>query len=833
IKFSYFQKKIYYGVKNCAKLNIIIVDVIIFIKYNTFYFIYPPRKHDFSHILPSSFLFIAESGKYHPVVVFVGAIYLGGGWSFSCKILYLDKFFLPMTTSKTNPSEHYKHFRKAIAFLFRKFWHICHVDCHGHFTLKQLRLPVLNETHTNSCTGPRLDGRGPLLKPRENIFSVRTSQPVDNIYVFKAKDGTFQKITNELQDNFHFVSLRDVERAMKVIVWFYSNSELIDQVIGDEDNVRDEDNDSSEESSEEESSENEKLNNVVQVEQPLSQIVRAVILGIGVCYFARLNERQAYCKYICRYFDHSCPLPGGALRMQNEIRRCQRGFLKDMKLAENIARNTALSENVFMMAICTELRIPLFVVGKPGSSKSLAKDVISTNMKAGNSQSELFKNLKQIHMQSYQCSPLSTPEGIVSTFRQCAKLQKDKDLNKFVSVVVLDEIGLAEDSPLMPLKTLHPLLEDGTATTVETGTTSDYHRVGFIGLSNWSLDPAKMNRGIMLSRGVPSENELCDSARGICSGNKDSGLDDIIIWGLCKGYFDVYDQQSKSKTLKNAQKDEFFGLRDFYSLVKMVYGFAVQAERQGDQLKETELEKSIRRNFSGLDDLDPMKIFCQQLQFQKLKRYVKYPSPECHPVNLIQESLGRTEDEGESRYLLVLTENYAALRLLQGKFHNHDPVVIFGSSFPKDQQYTQICRNINRIKVCMETGRMVILLNLESLYESLYDALNQHRRPDERTRKVVCRRHIHENKANVYKGHSLTQSADRVLYHTKSRVLFTIITEPEVNNCFSFGRHFENRLGDYRVIITSTAPNQRGEFSIITYGRREGGGRRGKLPRAP
>jgi hypothetical protein len=32
-----------------------------------------------------------------------------------------------------------------------------------------------------------------------------------------------------------------------------------------------------------------------------------------------------------------------------------------------------------------------------------------------------------------------------------------------------------------------------------------------------------------------------------------------------------------------------------------------------------------------------------------------------------------------------------------------------------------------------------------------------------------------------------------------------------------FGRHFENRLCDYRVIITSTATNQRGEFSIITY----------------
>jgi hypothetical protein len=29
----------------------------------------PPRKHDFSHILPSCLLFIAESHKYHPVVV--------------------------------------------------------------------------------------------------------------------------------------------------------------------------------------------------------------------------------------------------------------------------------------------------------------------------------------------------------------------------------------------------------------------------------------------------------------------------------------------------------------------------------------------------------------------------------------------------------------------------------------------------------------------------------------------------------------------------------------------------------------------------------------------
>ena len=85
-----------------------------------------------------------------------------------------------------------------------------------------------------------------------------------------------------------------------------------------------------------------------------------------------------------------------------------------------------------------------------------------------------------------------------------------------------------------------------------------------------------------------------------------------------------------------------------------------------------------------------------------------------------------------------------------------EPFVLFGSSFPKDKEYTQVCvcvcvraplltcsqymymyvyliylthsqvcRNINQIKICAETGRTVILFNLENLYESLYDLLNQ------------------------------------------------------------------------------------------------------------
>ena len=51
-----------------------------------------------------------------------------------------------------------------------------------------------------------------------------------------------------------------------------------------------------------------------------------------------------------------------------------------MKLGPNIARNAALRENVFMMVVCIQLRIPLFLVGKPGSSKSLAKSIIADSL---------------------------------------------------------------------------------------------------------------------------------------------------------------------------------------------------------------------------------------------------------------------------------------------------------------------------------------------------------------------------------------------------------------------------------------------------------------------
>ncbi|KAF6041606.1 Rnf213 [Bugula neritina] len=105
--------------------------------------------------------------------------------------------------------------------------------------------------------------------------------------------------------------------------------------------------------------------------------------------------------------------------------------------------------------------------------------------------------------------------------------------------------------------------------------------------------------------------------------------------------------------------------------------------------------------------------------------------PPIDSIGLIQSSLSGQDTAApgiESRYLLILTENLSVLSIIMDEFsiHNQQPEVVFGSKFRDDVTYTQVCHNIYRIKTCMDMGKPVILLNLDDLYESLYDALNQY-----------------------------------------------------------------------------------------------------------
>ncbi|XP_062293931.1 E3 ubiquitin-protein ligase rnf213-alpha isoform X2 [Scomber scombrus] len=519
------------------------------------------------------------------------------------------------------------------------------------------------------------------------VQRVVENKDIDKSYIKWITDvlSASQKYMRTRKDECSFVSLRDVERCMQAFVWFCDNHGMFFAEL-------------EEFESNQNAEKNERHQRQPEVRDP---VLWSLVMAIGVCYHACLENKDKYRQKISR----SLPAAYSPAKVMQEISLMQDLLLSGVPMGDTIARNGALKENVFMMVLCIELRIPLFLVGKPGSSKSLSKTLVADAMQGQAAHSDLYKMLKQIHLVSFQCSPHSTPEGIINTFKQCGRFQEGKNLDEYISVVVLDEIGLAEDSPKMPLKTLHPLLEEGCIDDEPL----PHKKVGFIGISNWALDPAKMNRGIFVSRGDPDERELIESAKGICSS-------DAMVLERVSDFFQPFARAYLNVCRK--QGKGFFGLRDYYSLIKMIFAVAKASQRKPTA---EEIVKAVLRNFSGRDDVDVVSVFTHRLQI----------APNLENINAIEfvrENIQAVGQEEECRYLLVLTKNYAALQILQQTFFSESgqPEIIFGSSFPKDQEYTQICRNINRVKICMETGETVVLLNLQNLYESLYDALNQY-----------------------------------------------------------------------------------------------------------
>ena len=499
-----------------------------------------------------------------------------------------------------------------------------------------------------------------------------------------------QEYMRKRTDECSFVSLRDVERTMRVMLWFYKNIHVF-------------------------------MSDCV-----LDQITTSLLLSLSVCYRARLKFRRSYDKELVDAFKLPLSTLTDESTIVNEIEKFQSVIADSMKIGEHIAKNSSLKENLFMMFVCIELRIPLFIIGKPGSSKSLAKAIINHSMEGDGARSDSkLKHFKRLDMLSYQCSQLSTSEGILNLFKTCKLIQSREDPEKFVSCVVLEEVGLAEDSPRLPLKVLHPLLEDDSAyigkANVDLSVVNNNTKIAFIGLSNWALDPAKMNRGIMVCLEDPHKEELVLSAKAICQSKKGDIVGELYIIPFIQAFVCAYLELTKMQ--KRDLTIQYFGLRDFYSLIKMLYHIC---RRENTPLNRKILRHAVERNFGGLVGINSFDIFQQCVYLEDIEDR----GPGCSPFELIEANLISHQGPfySRNRYLLLLTENYAALDLIQQTqlIDKNDSRIIFGSSFPDDSQYSTICRNINLIKSYIETGRTLILTNLLNLYESLYDVLNQY-----------------------------------------------------------------------------------------------------------
>ena len=212
-------------------------------------------------------------------------------------------------------------------------------------------------------------------------------------------------------------------------------------------------------------------------------IIYSINLSVYICYYLRITNKQfrnelkilltdLMSKFDKKYNDF--------LFIPNLE---QKFILKNIELERGISKNKALLENIFSLFVTINNKVPIFIVGKPGCSKSLSVQLINKAMKGNSSSNLIFKSLPKLIINSYQGSMGSTSKGVENIFLKARNILKNlssKEKDENISMIFFDEMGLAEYSPNNPLKVIHSELEYDL--------NEGDNKVAFVGISNWKLD---------------------------------------------------------------------------------------------------------------------------------------------------------------------------------------------------------------------------------------------------------------------------------------------------------------------------------------------------------
>ncbi len=301
----------------------------------------------------------------------------------------------------------------------------------------------------------------------------------------------------------------------------------------------------------------------------------------------------------------------------------------------------------------------------------------------------------------------------------------------------------------MPLKVLHGILVDPP--------------IAIVGISNWALDAAKMNRAVCLQRPEPKASDLqatgeaivhaaaaVASAAGHGDDKKSASLSLLMgdlsttLHPLAAAYHTVYTQQQQ---LSGGR--DFIGMRDYYSMLKSLRGGLISmlgSKRQSglmDLLNAKTLDLALRRNFGGKPKLlaATLQVFrehCYDLSARGgkdedggLSGLSSVPT-----LDLVKANL----EDASARHLMLLTRHSAALPLLfgagilvhasssqdrakskqgvlEGAYRGRSCTVLIGSDFEEDKSELRLVQQINEVKRAMGSGKVVVLVNHDQIYE--------------------------------------------------------------------------------------------------------------------
>ena len=194
----------------------------------------------------------------------------------------------------------------------------------------------------------------------------------------------------------------------------------------------------------------------------VSPLAASMVLALAFVYFYRLPTRAARAGYweamlkalVYQQFgrrDKFGESGFGGFAAEGAFERVIAGVQKrlcaNVEVEDGVAMNAALSENLFVGIVAIlnrrvgpphpretplspscihhpRLRLPLFIVGKPGTSKTLTLQVIASNLQGAQSPRPFFRSFPVVHLFTYQCSPLSSSDAIQRQFDMACRCAK-------------------------------------------------------------------------------------------------------------------------------------------------------------------------------------------------------------------------------------------------------------------------------------------------------------------------------------------------------------------------------------------------------------------------
>ena len=126
-------------------------------------------------------------------------------------------------------------------------------------------------------------------------------------------------------------------------------------------------------------------------------------MSLYTCYYMKISEKEVREEFNVALKRKENETKDIGLLGQNDkeknkyysqiLESEEKFIISQIELDNGIAENRALRDNIFLLFVAISLNIPIFIIGKPGTSKTLSVNIIEKEMYGKYSKKKFLENI--------------------------------------------------------------------------------------------------------------------------------------------------------------------------------------------------------------------------------------------------------------------------------------------------------------------------------------------------------------------------------------------------------------------------------------------------------